>query len=76
MSESDPRILECSKSKVLRLDDLSEAVSAYDQKSSDYFYDIFVETRDGKACMSPVVLDTKIWKSLIQRVGLGIATET
>ena len=64
MFESDPRILEiCSKSKarskVLALDDLSGAVSAYDQNNSDYFYDIFVETRDGKACMSPVVFDTK-----------------
>ena len=41
------------------LDDLSEAVSAYDQNSSDYFYHIFVKTRDGKTCISPVVFDTK-----------------
>ena len=60
MSESDPRILEiCRKSKALPLDDLSGAVSAYDQNSSDYFYHIFLETKDDKACMSLVVLDTK-----------------
>ena len=47
------------------MDDLLGAVSAYDQNSSDhssdYFYHIFVETRDG----------IKIWKSLIQRLDLG-----
>ena len=60
MSESDPQILEiCSKSKALPLDDLSGAVSAYDQNSSDYFYHSFLETRDGKACMALVVFDTK-----------------
>ena len=60
MRESDPRILElCRKSKALPLDDLSGALSAYNQNSSEYFYHIFVETRDGKACMSPVVFDTK-----------------
>ena len=37
-----------------RLDDLS----ACDQSSSD-FSQFFVETWSGKACMSPVVFDTK-----------------
>ena len=41
------------------LDDLSRAVSAYDQNSSDFLYHIFGETRDGKTCMSPAVSDTK-----------------
>ena len=41
------------------LDDLSGAVSTYDQNSSDFLYRIFAETRDGKTCMSPVVFDTK-----------------
>ena len=44
--------------KTLPLDDLSGALPAYDQSSSD-FYLIFVETWNGKACMSPVVFDTK-----------------
>ena len=34
-------------------------MATYDQSSSDYFYLIFVETRNGKACMSPVVFDTE-----------------
>ena len=46
-------------SKALPLDDLSGAVSAYDQNSSDFRYHIFGETRGGKICMSPVVFDTK-----------------
>ena len=46
-------------SKALPLDDLSGAVSTHDQNSSDYFYHIFVETRDDKACMSPSVCDTE-----------------
>ena len=46
-------------SKALPLDDLSGAVSAYDQNSSDFLYHIFGETRDGKTSMSPVVFDTK-----------------
>ena len=51
-------------------------LSAYDQNSSDYFYHIFVvETNDGKACMSPSVFDTTM-ESLIQRLGVGIATES
>ena len=43
------------------MDDLSGAVSIYDQKSSNQpiLYHIFVETRDGKACMSPSVCDTE-----------------
>ena len=46
-------------SKALPLDDLSGAVSAYDQNSSDFLYRIFAETKDGKTCKSPVVFDTK-----------------
>ena len=49
-------------SKALPLDDLSGAVSAHDQNSSDFLYHNFGETRDGKTCMSPVVFDTKIVK--------------
>ena len=60
---SDPRILEIrGKSRrtiTLPLDDLSGAVPAYDQNSSDFLIHIFGETRDGKTCISPVVLDTK-----------------
>ena len=41
-----------SSSKALPLDDLLGTVLAYDQNSSEYFYHIFVETRDDKACMS------------------------
>ena len=43
----------------LSLDDLLGAVSTYDQNSSDYFYHIFLETRDGKACRSPGVCATE-----------------
>ena len=46
-------------SKALPLDDLSGAVSAYYQSSSDFFITFFGEARDGETCMSPVVLDTK-----------------
>ena len=41
------------------MDDSSEAVSAYDQSSSDFLYHIFGETRNGKTCISPVGFDTK-----------------
>ena len=52
MSKSDPRILKiCSRSKALPQDALSGAVSAYGQNGSNYLHQIFVETRDGKACM-------------------------
>ena len=54
MSESSTNF--CSKSKALLLDDLSGAVSVHVQTP---FITFFVETRDGKACMSPVVFDTK-----------------
>ena len=54
MSESDPWIFGiCSNVKALPLDDLSGALSLM------YFYQIFVETRNGKACMSPGVCETE-----------------
>ena len=51
----------CNKSNSCNkpLEDLSGAVSAYGQNSLDYFYNIFVEMRDGKACMSPIVFSTE-----------------
>ena len=58
MSESAHLIHEFLK-YALPLDDLSGAVSAYDQNSPDFLYHMFGETRDGKTCMSPVVFDTK-----------------
>ena len=79
MSESDPRILEiCSKLKALSLDDLSGAVLTYDQNSSDYFYYIFVETSNGKVCMSPGVCDTEnmeITNPKTWPIGLGISIQ-
>ena len=39
-------------SKALSLEDLSGAVSAYDQNSSDLLYHIFGEMRDGKTSVT------------------------
>ena len=61
------------------LEDLSGAVSVYDQNSSTTFIYCF-KIRNEKACMTPDVFGTENWKSLTrtdQRLGisLGIATE-
>ena len=71
MSEFDPRILKiCSKSKALPLEDLSGAVSAYDQNSSDYFYHILLRRGTARLVCHLLCLIPKLWKSLIQRLGL------